>query len=222
MGNKHLLLRSFFICFSDSGIKQCWIAIIFILTQVICISCDRTLSQESIIDLYPEVISSPDLGTKVTAIDYVRLETKSNCNIGYIAKLMVVKDYILINNSGKQIVCFDLKGKFLLNIGQQGRGPGEYERIRDFTYDQASNKVYVLSSMNSIMVYTMGGEFIERIETQEGYATSIEVLNDKIVLHYDNSSGKSINRIAIYTANGEFLKNYQNQYLFEPWWLPVY
>lgn len=188
---------------------------VVLIGHVFCLSSCKTLTRESQINLYPEKAGDFECCNIVSDIEYVRLETTSDCNIIHISNLIITRDYILIDNLGRQLLCFDREGYFLNNVGQKGVGPGEYDRIKDFAYDPASKKVFVLSSRNTIHVYTPDGKFLKKIETQDGYATSIEVLNARIILHYANSSGKAPIRFAIYDTSGILLKNYHNQYLFD-------
>ena len=71
----------------------------------------------------------------VSEVTFVPLETKDDCLIGgTIAQAKVHKNLIYINSDGKQLLVFDLNGKFLREIGKRGQGPGEFINVRDFIF----------------------------------------------------------------------------------------
>lgn len=67
-------------------------------------------------------------------IVYVPLETKEECLIGEVEKIIVKQDKIFVADFtvSKTLFVFDMQGKFLFKINKRGKGPGEYIQFHDF------------------------------------------------------------------------------------------
>ena len=99
------------------------------------------------------------LDSFVSKITVVPLETNDSCLIGN--RIVSVKQHqnmIYINSSNKQLIVFDLDGKFIRNIGRIGQGPGELREIRDFIFTDNGN-IEILDS-KKIETYTLDGKHI--------------------------------------------------------------
>ena len=69
------------------------------------------------------------------SIDIIPLEVTENCLISDIKKLEFYKNRIFISDRiNAKIFVFDSEGNFLRSIGKQGRGPGEYSYMGDFSF----------------------------------------------------------------------------------------
>lgn len=69
-------------------------------------------------------------------VKYVKLETKDNCMISMIMKLLTDGDYVFISShqgAVSRLFVFTDEGIFLNEIGSPGRGPGEFSTVLDFT-----------------------------------------------------------------------------------------
>lgn len=88
-------------------------------------------------------------------IRFVPLETKEECFVGKIDKVIVQDDKIFIlDKSNKKILIFSLKGNFMRKIGNYGRGPGEFISINDFAFHH--NQIYILDSqLRKIIKYSL-------------------------------------------------------------------
>ena len=75
------------------------------------------------------------------ALEYIPLETNSNCMIEKIQHITFSEDFMFIADYTK-ILQFDRKGKFLKQIGANGRGPGEYLGITGFCIDPKNKRIY--------------------------------------------------------------------------------
>lgn len=99
---------------------------------------------------------------------YVPLETKEECLIGNIDKIVIEDDkiFILDKSNSKDLFIFSLKGTFITRLSKKGRGPGEYNFIRDFTID-SENKHLIIhdDSMAKLFYYDFQGNHIKTKKT---------------------------------------------------------
>ncbi len=92
---------------------------------------------------------------------YVPLETREECYIKRLDQVWMNDSIILINDR-LRLLMFSLNGKFLKQIGRQGKGPGEYGII--FNFDVINDTIYLTSSgKRSWIKYTLKGTFCEEI-----------------------------------------------------------
>ncbi len=99
-----------------------------------------------------------------TDIEYISLETKTECLLGDPGSIKVVvqEKYIAINSNG--INLFDRQGKFLRKIGRIGLGPQEYSSSNQFAVDERGGFIHVLNGNRSRLVtYRISGEFVREI-----------------------------------------------------------
>lgn len=71
------------------------------------------------------------------------------------------KFYILDLFVGKDVKVFALSGEYLHAIGKLGNGPGEYNNIVDFTVNDKSGEIVILSEPSIANVYDLSGNFIK-------------------------------------------------------------
>ncbi|MEX2409916.1 MAG: 6-bladed beta-propeller [Candidatus Paceibacterota bacterium] len=92
-------------------------------------------------------------------IQIVPLETNDQCIIMSIFKAIIKDEFIIIQNSRRSILVFNIKGKFIRQIGFQGKGPGEYLSALDFDVDDKLN-LYICDGFK-ILVYSIDGKLLE-------------------------------------------------------------
>jgi len=93
------------------------------------------------------------------------LETSDNCLVGHIDDLQVFEEnmYILDSRKAKSLFVFNSEGKFIRKIGSYGNGPGEYNSLKDFSFDSENKIIFILDHSNRIHKYKSDGAFIETI-----------------------------------------------------------
>lgn len=97
-----------------------------------------------------------------TSYIYIPLETKENCLIGEIRKVLIYDEFIFVfDRFTNSLYVFDKEGKFIRKIGKTGQGPGEYGRISDFDIDQINNEI-ILYDINSrkFLFYDFNGVYL--------------------------------------------------------------
>jgi len=98
----------------------------------------------------------------------IQLETNSNNLIGNIDELIIYNKeiFILDIHISKSIYVFDLNGRFLRKIGENGLGKGEYLRPESFDIDKTNNEVLIFfSGKAKILRYTIDGAYLGEINT---------------------------------------------------------
>jgi len=139
------------------------------------------------------------------------LETTKESLIGTINSLQVFdnKIFILDGYMAKKLFIFDMNGKFISQIGNFGKGPGEYIDISDFTINVDEKHIYIRDNQ-SIHQYTTEGVFIRTINILNPYKKDLTYIqyyngyifaeaeiypesnNDEMFLKIDPSNGKII------------------------------
>jgi hypothetical protein len=99
-----------------------------------------------------------DLSTIASEIEYIPLETAENCLLGNENNIALTDSFIFVSDPQK-LLKFDRSGKFISQIGANGRGPGEYLYVYDIETDNEKGLVYLLSYPN-LLIYRTNGRFI--------------------------------------------------------------
>ena len=68
-------------------------------------------------------------------VQYIPLETNSECILSKGYTIVPTKDYFFIADGEKPLFVFDREGKFVRKIGKVGKGPGEFHNGNQFHID---------------------------------------------------------------------------------------
>lgn len=105
-----------------------------------------------------------NLSDVCSSVSYIPLETNSKCYINNISKIKFFGDSIFIINqlfmNVKEILVFDLTGKFLGNFGQTGAGPEEIDAPRDIVKFKDS---YLVWDKLKIAEFSYKGNFKRKL-----------------------------------------------------------
>ncbi|UZR97342.1 6-bladed beta-propeller [Chondrinema litorale] len=97
----------------------------------------------------------------VYSIYYIPLKTSDADLMADVSKILDYNNQYFISDTEDNLFCFNEYGDFIYKIDRQGKGPGEYLRLRDFTIDKAKQAL-VISDDVSLKYYKIdNGEFIE-------------------------------------------------------------
>ena len=136
-----------------------------ILLYILTLSCQtgnkKTNKEESVLIKLKESEEQVYLSQYLSHDEYIALETTPACLIGNIKKIEIYNELIFILDPyiAKKLLVFDKKGKFLHQISEYGKGPGEYLDIFDFVI--RNDKIYILNNRSSVNEYTINGTFIK-------------------------------------------------------------
>ena len=121
---------------------------------------------------YPWVEINLEKAVEISLVEYANfvIEKKyvyleSNELIGNIDELVIFKDkiYILDNSVKERIFIFDLTGKLIKIIDNQGRGPREYIGLSHISIDSLNNELLANDRLQTgIIHYTLDGDYIAK------------------------------------------------------------
>jgi len=114
--------------------------------------------------LYEIDLTNSFMDTKSSSFDFTQLlddykliflETIESSIIGEIKKVIVVDSFILVLDPfvAKSLYIFRDDGKFVRQIGNTGRGPGEYIEPTDCHYDKEKNLIVIYDQFKSEFLY---------------------------------------------------------------------
>lgn len=175
----------------------CCFLVLIIAISLSCSSDQNTSSETGFIKLNLPESGEDTLKVSYFAdsVIYIPLETKKESFIQHIKQLWMNDSVMLLNDFGGGLLMFSQNGKFIMQIGQNGRGPGEYLSILHF--DVIDDTIYISSTgRRSLLRYTFEGTFCDEImfNYQPAYFSSTA---DQKLACYIHGDGK----IFVYNKN---------------------
>ena len=161
-----------------------------LLAILLSFSCGNKEKQNIAVDLSSinlvEGIKNPVesllLSDLATDVEIIPLETSDNSLFNYedIANIISTEHGLLIS-TGKRILHFDRKGKYIGDVGKFGEGPHDYYYTRGLGYNEATKEVHVpynFSTTNEIKIYKLeDGQFLRKIKIADHGVTLIAKKN---------------------------------------------
>src|SRR5690606_23239585 len=127
------------------------------------------------------------LSSLVSDVSVLPLEYNEASMLGEVVKLKIHDDKIYVQDKHKSsLSVFDINGRFLNNIGRQGRGPTEYIDLTDFDINGTTGHVLIHDNFTlKIFAFLSNGTFIK--ETKMPFAADqIAVRNDLVYMYRFN------------------------------------
>lgn len=124
-------------------------------------------------------------------LSYIPLETSPQCLIQQIDKILFSDSYIFINDGRKRLLQFDKNGKFIKQIGSQGRGPKEYYYMMDFCLDETSKEIFIISDRNKLSVFDFDGIFKNSYKLTFRPSQIVKKDQNSLMYHLANVPGKN-------------------------------
>ncbi|MBQ3148855.1 MAG: 6-bladed beta-propeller [Alistipes sp.] len=119
----------------------------------------------------PERSDSPEYENWVKGIEYIPLETRQECLVGGdIQDLVFHDDKFYILSDRKRVQCFDRDGKFLFNVGYEGRGPGEYSLLSNISIDDGVVYAFCMNERQLHSYDASTGKFIKSYKLSKNYS----------------------------------------------------
>lgn len=149
------------------------------------------------------------------SIKIIPLETTDESLIGRIDKVIYHDNriYVMDQVLSKSVLAFNSDGKYLFNIGNNGKGPGEYDEPNDIAIDQFSNKIMIWCNNNrKILSYYFDGTFFEEIKLDYLFDSFSVVGPGIFALYIDRTNYvdngiKIKHHLLIVNKSGEVLKH---------------
>lgn len=145
-------------------------------------------------------------------IEYIGLETKEESLIGSSPRFYADNQNI-IALTFSQMLLFDRQtGKFIRQIGHQGRAPGGYwTTLATYPYDESMNLLFAQGwKQGTYLVYDIYGNFKTQLTPWEGNI-SMAPLNDSLYVAYiKNFTGTEKERLVIFDNKNNILNTFPN------------
>lgn len=154
-----------------------------IIIVVIITSC--TQQKKNLLEFDPKVVDNNNVKLSEIADDISYIPLDNSIKIGLIYNYRISKNSIYLSAKDIGVLEFNKDGKFVRNIGNIGRGPGEYTYYFDFTVDDNSGAIYVLDQGN-LKVYSKSGNYLRSI-TLNKYGdnlASFEIIDSKVIIYF--------------------------------------
>ena len=103
-----------------------------------------------------------DLLPYIDSVEVVPLETTGKALIGLVGKILLLPNGNVLIKSTASMFMFSPKGKFLFQIGKNGRGPEEYLTIDDVCLSQDARELGILGGGEIVKYSTETGRFIRK------------------------------------------------------------
>jgi len=132
-------------------------------------------------------IKALNLSDIASEILYIPLETNPDCMIDKINHIELSSSYIFVNDVNR-LLQFDKTGKFIRQIGRQGRGPEEYVNINNFCINEIENEIYILT-YDKVLIFDLNGRFIRTLKLSFRPSQIILIDHNNLMYHLPNISG---------------------------------
>lgn len=106
-------------------------------------------------------------------------------------------------------------GSFVAKIGEEGRGPNEFQTCHDVESDMDGQRIYVVDGWKQkLSFYSDSGDFIKAIDFPFRGFGYFRFINGNFLCYYDNHLGNVEISFNLIDSSGKIIKNYPNKYPF--------
>ena len=171
-----------------------------IVLMIVAISCNTNKQDTSLSSEYPIIIDINEalrnkidymLSDIIDSISYLPVESiiddyvtsidPNNLKIGN--KYILTADYF-----SKDLLLYNINGKFIRKLAQKGQGPGEYIFLDDLAIDEQNEMVYVLCrNKRKIFKYSLEGSFLGEIILKHHADRIVISPSGRLLIHFLNT-----------------------------------
>jgi hypothetical protein len=168
-------------------------------------------SDDNLYEFDPRNLSEYKITLSDLADDITYIPLENSFPIGSFYSYRTTFNTIFVSAKDLGILEFNRNGKFIRNIGDIGRGPGEYRYFMNFAVDPLTNSVYILDN-NIIKTYSGRGQFGRTIPLQEydWRSDNIEFFHNKLIVTENIYNGNAKYSWLILDTTGILLKRKDN------------
>ena len=191
-------------------IKDIYFVLILLVGLSSCQQQQKHTGNLTIIDIeraYKKPIKELVLSEVVDSIEYIKLETKPGAFIGRVGTMAISENYVSIFLwESNRILLFSKKGEYLNDVGNPGKGPGEYLNVdqRSLTFSPDESSIFFSDRGRIIYMYGIDGKFIKRLALPLESNREIRFLSDGSLIVYQN-------RKFLEHPDGYFLLKFDNK-----------
>ena len=185
-----------------------------VLIALFLASCSSKQTGSEIIRVNDAKPMQLNLSDYVISLEYVPLETKSECLIDRNPNFYVLDEHIVVTAS-QQCLLFDRNGKFIREIGRAGRGPDEYSSAWEGVVNEKKQTV-LLSGWGKRIEYSFNGTVTNYFPKISYTSVTTHYVSDSIlVAGVANFSGNAINKLLL-TNHEKVVDSIPNHQFFTP------
>ena len=122
------------------------------------------------------------LQSVIKSYSILRLDNNTDAYFQSVSKFILTDNYMLFKNESRQtIIIFDKSGKYINSITKKGRGPGEYQYISDFMFDEKTKEITICDN-DRLRKYSFTGNFISEQKLDSRVDKSVRLKNGNLVV----------------------------------------
>ena len=182
-----------------------------VLIALFLASCSSKQKGSEIIRVNDAKSMQLNLSDYVVSLEYVPLETKSECLIDRNPSFYVLDEFIVATTQ-QQCFLFDRNGKFIREIGRPGRGADEYRFTLGGQTINEKKQTILMLGWNKIIEHSFNGTVtnhfpvLPRTRTETAYASE-----SVLVRGIANYSGDAISKLVFFNQENavDSIPNYQ-------------
>ena len=140
---------------------------------------------------------------------FIPLETTGDAMIREIRKVCIHNSYIFVC-ADNEILQFGRSGKFIRQIGTNGRGPEEYTFISDFCVDTNNDKLIIIAAPNRIMLFDFDGVFMNSFNLAFRPVQVLPLSGNRLIFYFYNTPESGFPSWAITDNKGNVIKTFKN------------
>ncbi len=152
---------------------------------------------------------------QIIDIYYIPLESKDNCILEDIKNIRINKNQILIKFFNR-ILLFRTDGSFVSKIGNEGRGPNEFQVAHDVEIDERNQNIYLIDGWEKkVLVFSETGEFLSSFKIPFYGPIEYRYTEGRFLCYQENHMGNVGYSYNLINTDGEIIKRYPNKYPFK-------
>ncbi|GHT64852.1 hypothetical protein AGMMS50239_23330 [Bacteroidia bacterium] len=153
--------------------------------------------------------------------ELVQLETTDNSLLSEIYQMEIFENHIYIfDKKMKSIKKFDLKGKYIQDIGALGNGPGEYLSINAFYIHPQHQVINIFDPLKqSVHRYGLSGNFIESIKFEDkniAFISRASLLNQNDIFCFSTTNWEDNGNFFILKEKDYSISHYLSYHPVKP------
>jgi len=166
---------------------------------------------------YEDILERPStvmLSDLAYDIEYIRLETNEKCILHAKAEYFFTSEFIFVDNSS-HILKFDRNGKFIAQIGKQGRGPGEIGLIRMLSVLEEEEQLVVQTNWaRKLYYFSFDGSFLKSVPVNDVHRI-VALPHDRLIVFDGCNNGYEDYMFILTNAAGDTTGVVYNHYKWE-------
>lgn len=183
---------------------------------------DITLTDNSFHTIpFDEIIKTKrevKLSEFATDVEFIQFENTPEAFLGTFEDIESTRDYYFVMCWDQPILQFSRTGKLIRKIGAIGKGPEEYLMCLKMCIDEENERVYVHTTLSSILVYNFEGKYIKTIKNPALERTMnfwIWARDSMLVSYFEPVMGNESYVFIEYNEQGDTLQAIQNHIFFD-------